>query len=57
MNEYSAYVTTVIDGDTFKTSNQTIRIPPFLRRGRRKRHLGGTKIYGVFEMAHRRKAS
>ncbi|MCY3743030.1 MAG: thermonuclease family protein [Candidatus Poribacteria bacterium] len=26
MNEYSAYVTTVIDGDTFKTSNQTIRM-------------------------------
>ena len=26
MNEYSAYVTSVIDGDTFKTHNQTIRL-------------------------------
>lgn len=26
MYEYSAYVTFVIDGDTFKTSNQTIRL-------------------------------
>ena len=53
MNEYSAYVTTVIDGDTFKTSNQTIRMGEY--KCTRKRHLGVTKIYGVFEMAHRRK--
>ncbi len=26
MNEYSTYVTSVIDGDTFETSTQTIRL-------------------------------
>lgn len=26
MNEYSTHVTSVIDGDTFKASNQTIRL-------------------------------
>ena len=26
MNEYSAYVTSVTDGDTFKTSTQRIRL-------------------------------